>query len=165
MYASRMVSHWLSRDPLGEYMGVNLYEYVEDDPVNATDEFGLKTCQGSARVIGPNDKMGRSGGWSGNKIIYITPNTAAIDPAQWGGKAAVRPFLGDISGKFIDNHGAVVGSFKGITDVIGPPSARDKLKRINPHTLIIERPDGQDLGVINVILTVPNGFNCPDGTQ
>jgi RHS repeat-associated protein len=32
---------WLSRDPLGEAGGLNLYGYVGNDPVNATDPLGL----------------------------------------------------------------------------------------------------------------------------
>jgi len=32
---------WLSRDPLGEYTGINIYGYVFSDPVNFTDPFGL----------------------------------------------------------------------------------------------------------------------------
>ena len=35
------VADWLSRDPLGEYAGINLYGYVLDDPVNGIDPFGL----------------------------------------------------------------------------------------------------------------------------
>jgi hypothetical protein len=44
----------------------------------------------------------------------------------------VRPFLGNISGVFKDEHGVTIGSFKGITDVIGPISARKKLNRLDP---------------------------------
>ena len=32
---------WLSRDPLGEYAGINLYGYVGGDPINWVDPFGL----------------------------------------------------------------------------------------------------------------------------
>jgi RHS repeat-associated protein len=31
---------WLSRDPLGEVAGLNLYTYVANDPVNAFDSLG-----------------------------------------------------------------------------------------------------------------------------
>ncbi len=34
---------WLSRDPIGEEGGVNLYGYVENDPVDNTDSLGLET--------------------------------------------------------------------------------------------------------------------------
>ena len=32
---------WLSRDPLGEEAGINLYGYVQNDPINEYDPFGL----------------------------------------------------------------------------------------------------------------------------
>jgi len=35
------IASWLSRDPLGEYAGINLYGYVLDDPVNGIDPLGL----------------------------------------------------------------------------------------------------------------------------
>jgi len=36
---------WLSRDPLGEYAGINLYEYCGNDPANAFDPLGLDCAQ------------------------------------------------------------------------------------------------------------------------
>jgi uncharacterized protein RhaS with RHS repeats len=35
------VARWLSRDPLGEVAGINLYGYVQNDPINEYDPFGL----------------------------------------------------------------------------------------------------------------------------
>lgn len=36
-------ARWLSRDPLGEEAGMNLYAYVGGDPVNGVDPLGLRT--------------------------------------------------------------------------------------------------------------------------
>lgn len=41
---------WLSRDPLGEQGGLNLYAYVSNDPVNLIDPFGLMDFFANARV-------------------------------------------------------------------------------------------------------------------
>jgi RHS repeat-associated protein len=35
------LGRWLSRDPLGEYAGIDVYGYVLNDPVNGSDPFGL----------------------------------------------------------------------------------------------------------------------------
>jgi len=37
------LGRWLSRDPIGEEGGVNLYAYVLTNPVNVVDPLGLKT--------------------------------------------------------------------------------------------------------------------------
>ena len=38
------LGRWISRDPLGEPDGPNLYAYVRNDPINATDPLGLETA-------------------------------------------------------------------------------------------------------------------------
>ena len=114
---SASVSGWLSRDPLGEYEGVNLYEYCGDDAVNAIDEYGLTSCQGTARVLAGNPStIGTQGGFPG---VLVGAGSAGVDPQQWGGKGNLRPNIGNISGTFTDDHGVVLGSFNGITEVIG----------------------------------------------
>jgi len=38
---SAPLGRWISRDPLGEAGGINLYEYVKNDPIRLTDRYGL----------------------------------------------------------------------------------------------------------------------------
>jgi RHS repeat-associated protein len=38
---------WLNRDPIGENGGLNLYDYVANDPVNLFDPFGLRPPTGT----------------------------------------------------------------------------------------------------------------------
>jgi uncharacterized protein RhaS with RHS repeats len=40
----------MNRDPLGEEGGINLYGFVENDPVNNVDPEGLQTDPGKART-------------------------------------------------------------------------------------------------------------------
>lgn len=37
----RRSTQWLSRDPIAENGGINLYAYVGNDPINAMDPLGL----------------------------------------------------------------------------------------------------------------------------
>ena len=167
---SASVSGWLSRDPLGEYEGVNLYEYCGDDAVNAIDEYGLTSCQGTARVLAGNPStIGTQGGFPG---VLVGARSAGVDPQQWGGKGNLRPNIGNISGTFTDDHGVVLGSFNGITEVIGGKSptpgmnVRDALKKRYPGRLLIELPSSKkDLGIVNVTINVPAGVPCPEGTN
>ena len=54
------MGRWLSADPLGEEGGLNLYGYVENDPVNSADELGLQ--RGPGRIIrGPGSRIGPLG--------------------------------------------------------------------------------------------------------
>jgi len=42
---------WLSRDPIGELGGLNLYGYVADDPVNMIDSIGLAPCDAELSAL------------------------------------------------------------------------------------------------------------------
>jgi RHS repeat-associated protein len=161
------LGRWLSRDPIGEFGGLNLYEYSADDPINGSDPLGLKTCTGKARVLKGNPRtIGKTGGL----YVPVQSGTAAVDPAQWGGKSNLRKNRTNISGSFVDSSGASV-SFNGISDVIGgtpPPgydNIRDFLKSKYPDSLLIELPSGaKDYGTVNITLEIPDSMNCPQGT-
>jgi hypothetical protein len=69
-----------------------------------------------------------------------------------------------------------VGSFKGISDVIGgntkpkgtekEKNVREALKKKYPGKLLLELPSAaEDLGNVKVTLTVPDNFPCPEGTK
>ena len=48
---SEACAKWPNRDPLGEKGGVNLYDYVANNPVNRVDSFGLQIGPGTAAII------------------------------------------------------------------------------------------------------------------
>jgi hypothetical protein len=163
---------WINRDPIAEQGGVNLTGFVFNAPLNLVDLFGLeivvvppgwqgppkpgdtiiytKFCEGEARVLqGNKNLIGRPGGFRTRaNPMNVTAESAAVDPAQWGGRANLRPNLDKISGTLTDFSGKQIGSFSGIRDVIGgkPPkgmegmNVRDALKKLNPGKLIVELP-------------------------
>ncbi len=168
-YYEPRTGRFLTPDPIGLYGGINLFLYAENNPVNLVDPEGLKTCVGKARVLKGNLRLiGQPGGFSTpNKPVNVAANSAAVIPAQWGGKPSLRPVLKAITGKIVNGQ-----SFIGITDVIGGKSpipdknVREALQELNPGILILELPSiDKDPGIVDVELTVPDGFPCPTGTK
>jgi len=167
-YYNAAFQRFLSQDPLDFAGGdTNLYGYVRENPVNDTDATGLcgdHPCVGWARQLQGNlGTVGHTGAFG----TAVPAEGADIDPAQWGGKGAVGSIRGGISG--------VVGPFpfSGIGDVIGGPfgtpvpgmNTRQGLESLNPGLLIAELPGAPlDLGVVPVVLMLPNGVPCPVGT-
>jgi RHS repeat-associated protein len=74
-------SRWLNRDPMGESGGINLYEYVHDNPVNRLDPLGLiDICAGKTGVLG----------WICNNVLkpkvckrYGQSSEAACCQSEW----------------------------------------------------------------------------------
>ena len=163
-------NQYVTQYSLGEDTDSGTYAYVRGNPVSLTDIFGLDcTCNGQARVLQGNSRLiGRSGGFSTPRsAVSVTADSAAVIPAQFGGKGALRPHIGEISAT---TNGQPL--FNGVTDVIGGASpipglnVRDALRELNPNVLIIELPGAErDLGTIPIELTVPDGVNCPEGTS
>jgi hypothetical protein len=123
--------------------------------------------QGNAATIGS------PGGFSGTSVgnIPVTATGAAIIVSQWAdSKAALRPYLSQISGVFP----GVNVAFSGIVDVVGgaPPAGFpadsnvcDDLMDLYPGQLIIELPGAKaDYGSTSVTLTIPDVLKCPQGT-
>jgi len=161
------MGRWLSRDPLAESSGNNLYASVDNNPVFYVDPLGLKKCVGLARILAGNPKLiGKQGGIPG---VKVAANTAAVIPGQWGGNSKIRPNACNISGKFDG------GSFSGVSDVVGGKSptpgknVRDSLQELYPGQLIIELPSlppDKDPGDnVKIELTIPDCMNCPTGTK
>jgi RHS repeat-associated protein len=80
-YDSRL-ARWLSRDPLGESMGTNLYAYVGNNPVVFIDPLGLYATLGEAGLVGTQVARTLTGitGTEVGGLIYRDPFGYHITP-------------------------------------------------------------------------------------
>ncbi|MEX1115131.1 MAG: RHS repeat-associated core domain-containing protein [Akkermansiaceae bacterium] len=83
------LGRWLSADPIGEAGGMNLYAYVENDPVNASDELGLQ--RGPGRIIqGPGSRVGRLGSPTNPFVFPRGAGPPRTSPFAWPRKGTER---------------------------------------------------------------------------
>ena len=76
-YYDPRMGRWLSRDPLGEAGGFNLYAYCGNDPVNRHDPLGLDPG-GESSGYRPAPGWLNRGSASGGLFDAVAPVTAAI---------------------------------------------------------------------------------------
>lgn len=68
------LGRWLSRDPIAESGGINLYGYVQNNPVNVTDPLGLWTVGVGVQA---------SGGMSWGGSLSVGVNVGHASDAGW----------------------------------------------------------------------------------
>jgi uncharacterized protein RhaS with RHS repeats len=92
MHPSRAVALWLSRDPIGLAGGINLYCYVENNPVNTWDPFGL------VEQLDPSSVKALRGFFRGynSEDIKAVP-TSELEKAARNARAAAKKFDDDIN--------------------------------------------------------------------
>ena len=175
-YYDPQQGRYISQDPIGLKGEWNLYQYPLD-PVGYVDPLGLKECTGSARVLQGNSRLvGKGGGYNTNPSDLakygVTTDSTAIIPSQWGftDKPSARGKINSISGKLKDGGAQL---FSCVRDIVDDAALRkkkvdpqQKLMDKNPGKLILEIPGlEKDMGVQDVIITIPDGMVCPSGTQ
>jgi hypothetical protein len=143
---------------------------------NANDFITKHVCVGESRVIGAGAVTDPPsvGAFPPTKV---TSGTAAINPTQFfpgvgmlQAKAAMVPYLNTIEGDVASDPIASVPlrSFQGVTDVIGPKSARDSLAQRFPGPTLeingVPEPAGASLmSYVNWTMSV--FVPCPTGTK
>jgi RHS repeat-associated protein len=85
---------WLSRDPLGEGSGINLYEYCSGSPLNYYDPLGLSGRLIIMSIRGDRNLLGSIPAGTHSLIAFIPDNASASTWSTWGradiGKTGVR---------------------------------------------------------------------------
>lgn len=93
-YYDPRLGRFLQMDPIGQAGGLNLYAYVENDPLNLTDPTGLLSFSGVFRFIGGTAEaaigvgLGVASSWTGVGAIAgaaIALHGADVAQAAWRG--------------------------------------------------------------------------------
>jgi RHS repeat-associated protein len=75
-FYSPNLQRWINRDPIQEFGGINLFEFVGNSPLNWTDLFG--ECDGAAATAGAFAGSGESGaGAAAMRAVAAAPAVAA----------------------------------------------------------------------------------------
>lgn len=102
------LGRWLSRDPLGESAGVNLYGYVGNNPISFTDRLGLLT----------DDQLTNNAGQYGPGPADTGPASMRelnpIEVAAWHIEATVSSVLSTIEAKYLGASAEVASTFMGM---------------------------------------------------
>jgi RHS repeat-associated protein len=113
---------WLSRDPIGESGGINLYGYAGQEPVNRTDPSGRFGLPGLVIGVVAGGIAGyETGGWRGALIGGAVGGVIGIAAPEFSGAAAV--YATGLLGS--EAAGAVVGTatFSAVNGLAGGAGA------------------------------------------
>jgi len=83
------IGRWLSRDPIEEDGGINLYVYVENDPTNGFDIYGLDTYRVN-RKLGGDELRSRFNPLTHTFTFTTNPDGSLNNTYSWGNKANTR---------------------------------------------------------------------------
>jgi RHS repeat-associated protein len=118
------LGRWLSRDPIGEAGGLNLYGYVGNNPVNFADRDGRFAI---GAVVGA--VVGGISGWAGAAASHGTTGDKIVAALAGAGLGALAGALDPSEG--ILSSAIVGGSTGAVADLIGQDFAEIRKMRQN----------------------------------
>jgi RHS repeat-associated protein len=74
---SPLLGRWLSRDPIAENGGINLYGYVANSPINAIDPLGLQTTVQTPSGVAVLAELVKSGAMTADEALALAGSAAA----------------------------------------------------------------------------------------
>ncbi|AVD71757.1 RHS repeat domain-containing protein [Desulfobulbus oralis] len=118
-YYDPETGRYLSPDPIGLEGGLNLYAYVDNDPVNWVDPWGLTPA---GTLIG-GAVGGALGGWGGSVLGGIAGGAGGTFALPGGGTIAGGITGAQVGGSIGATGGAIAGAWVGdkISDLLSDP--------------------------------------------
>lgn len=119
-YLCPTLGRWLSRDPSGERGGINLYDYVLNNPVGYIDPLGLSIWSDIGDVVGGAAIGGLAGGASGGLTTGgLGTVSGAIAGAITGGVAGLNGAINGSGFGTIAENSAIGGGLAGLAGGLG----------------------------------------------
>ena len=155
---SPSLGRWISRDPIGENGGLNLYGYVRNNPISGRDPLGLLVQIGYRDAAGPI-----AGDAAEHMVVILTPDTPqdfqGISPFQYN--SSTNTMMATLAGEPSIANSPPWGPFGQLTKHANDNSDKPcNLKNIST----VATPDGMsDTDFINAILNAYNSYenNAP----
>ena len=155
-FYSSAIGRWMSRDPLGEEGGINLYGFVLNDPVNGIDPFGLWTFEvgismnGQIGPINVNVNMGIAVDGHGNVGWVNTVGGGGGVGANASGGVSFSVSSGDciqdLAGPFGNASASLDAGLGGSVDAFSGPGSHGQTVAGGGFTIGIGAGGGWSVG-------------------
>lgn len=148
------LSRWTSRDPIGETGGINLYAFVENDPLNKADPFGL-CSSGDPPMVGTIEAEALPVG------IGVSNLTREDSDAIFSGLKMADAAAS--AGQMLIGGHRMVGAIQAGEKALPPPTGSDlgKMGADLGHDMNDAKKKGMDMGGVTQyswIVTIP--YDC-----
>ena len=122
-FYSPAIGRWLNRDPLGEAGGINLYGFVQNNPVNLIDPWGLLDMYQTYQYFhgskpDPNSNIPPGFTWQGSDMVADLGKMVLDQAAQMTAENLAGKYIGPVAGSALKKINFLLGIF----DPFPPPA-------------------------------------------